>query len=62
MKRAIKVRELDMGDVVIFGMGTRRTVLSCEPSAIDPVYLIRFEEGDPPQIAKGPDETVMIEV
>jgi hypothetical protein len=61
MKRAVKVRTLDEGDVVIFGMNTRRTVVSCEPSAVDPVYLIRFEEEDG-LLAKGPDEDVLIEV
>lgn len=61
MTRAVKVRDLEKGDKIVFGKDTTRTVKHCVESSIDPVYLIYFEESDE-SIAKGLNDTVMIEV
>lgn len=54
------VCDLVEGDVVLFG-NAGRIVKYCVPSSIDPVYLIGFKDDDePPQIAKSPDDTVLI--
>jgi hypothetical protein len=54
------VRNLEAGDVITFFGGAHRTVKYSVPSSVDPVYLIGFEEGDPEQIAKGPDDRVLL--
>lgn len=61
MKRAVKVRDLEKGDVIVYSDDIKRTVKYCIESSIDPVYLIGFEETDEP-IAKGLYDVVMVEV
>lgn len=55
-----KVFDLERGDVVMFGQAGRIVDYVVE-SNIDPVYLIGFKDDDgPPQIAKSPDDVVLI--
>lgn len=56
----IQVKDLRIGDVMIFGSGTKRTVNYCVPSSIDPVHLIGFAD-DKTQIAKSPDDYILID-
>lgn len=55
-----KVLDLERGDVVMFG-NAGRTVDYVVESSIDPICLIGFKDDDgPPQIAKSPDDVVLI--
>jgi hypothetical protein len=54
------VRDLETGDVLVFG-DIRRTVKHIGQSSVDPVYLIQLEETDE-AIAKAPKDLVTIEV
>jgi hypothetical protein len=57
----IKVRNLEVGNVVLFGNDIRRTVRKIRPSSVDPVNLIYFKETDE-SIAKAPNDLITIEV
>jgi hypothetical protein len=58
--RTVRVRDLEKGDVLVFG-DIRRTVKHIDQSSVDPVYLIQLEETDE-AIAKAPKDLVTVEV
>lgn len=65
MAKQKRVCDLVKGDVLLFGatevLNAGRTVRYCVQSDIDPVYLIGFRDGDEPsQIAKSPDDVVLV--
>jgi hypothetical protein len=60
MTRTVRVRDLEKGDVLVFG-DIRRTVKHIGQSSVDPVYLIQLEETDE-AIAKAPKDLVTVEV
>lgn len=56
----IQVQDLRKGDVMVFDGGARHTVDYCEPSSLDPVHLIGFDDSKT-QIAKGSDDYILID-
>lgn len=60
MARVKEVRDLVKGDILLFGPTVGRTVEYCVESSIDPICLIGFLFGEPKQIAKAPDDIVLV--
>lgn len=65
MAKQKRVCDLVKGDVLLFGatevLNAGRIVSYCIQSDVDPIYLIGFKDDDgPPQIAKSPDDIVLV--